>query len=164
MKFLTMLAMSSLVGLGCSKAKDSGGAPSAAPPAAAPAAAAPAAPAPTPPPPAPAADVVAAPGKPLSDHLGAAVAATVYAIKVQPGGAEKTKTQGLDEAATKAYLGRLDLAQRADGPVAKCPDDTVVEFTDAGGTLLGTIGFCGPTAARFTGADGKTGGIRATAP
>lgn len=144
MKFLTMLAMSSLVVLGCSKAKDSGGAPSAAPPAAAPAA--------------------AAPGKPLSDHLGAAVAATVYAIKVQPGGAEKTKTQGLDEAATKAYLGRLDLAQRADGPVAKCPDDTVVEFTDAGGTLLGTIGFCGATAARFTGADGKTGGIRATAP
>ena len=156
MKFLTMLAMSSLVALGCSKADDSARAPAAAPP--------PVAPAPTPIPSAPAADVAAAPGKPLSDHLGAAVAATVFAVKVQPGGAEKTKTQGLDEAATKAYLGRLDLAQRADGPVAKCPDDTVVEFTDAGGALIGTIGFCGATAARFTGADGKTGGIRATAP
>jgi hypothetical protein len=106
-------------------------------------------------------------GKPLAHYLDAAVAATVFAVKLQSGdgGAEKTMTKVMDEPATKAYLGRLDLSQRADGPVAKCPSDTIVELADGGGRLLGTIGFCQGQAAAFGGPDGTTiGGIRASMP
>lgn len=103
--------------------------------------------------------------KPLSDYLGAAVSATVYEVKLGAGGAEKTKTAALDEAATKAYLGGLDLAQRADGPVPKCPSDKLVELADAKGEVLATIGFCEGKAATFILPGGNTvGGINATAP
>ena len=103
--------------------------------------------------------------KPLSDYLGAAVSATVYEVKLGAGGAEKTKTAALDEAATKAYLGGLDLAQRANGPVPKCPSDKLVELADAKGEVLATIGFCEGKAAVFILPGGGTvGGINATAP
>lgn len=146
---------------GCSKAKDGG-----APPEAAGSAAGSAAPtgsgaaAPTD-------NGAAAPTdkKPLSDYLGAAVSATVYEVKLGASGAEKTKTAALDEAATKAYLGGLDLAQRADGPVPRCPSDKLVELADAKGEVLATIGFCEGKAATFILPGGNTvGGINAAAP
>lgn len=103
--------------------------------------------------------------KPLSDYLGAAVSATVYEVKLGASGAEKTKTAALDEAATKAYLGGLDLAQRADGPVPRCPSDKLVELADAKGEVLATIGFCEGKAATFILPGGNTvGGINAAAP
>ena len=167
MKSLMMFAMSGLLAAGCSKAKDDASGAAKPAPAPAPTAPAPTAPAPTAPDPAPTAPAPTAPapaGKPLSVHLASADTATVFAVKIQPGGAEKTKTRSLDATATKAYLAGLDLAQLADGPVAKCPSDTVVEFADASGALVGTLGFCGDQAASFTGADGTMGGVRASAP
>jgi hypothetical protein len=163
MKVFAMIAVSSLLFLGCSKPKDSAatGPEAQEAPAAAPTAVAPS------PTPAPAAETEAAAEtarKPIGDYIGAAVKTTVYAVKLGASGAEKTQTNVLDEAATKAYLGTLDLTQRADGPVAKCPSDTLVELADAGGALLGTIGLCQGKAA-FTLPDGTTpGGIRASAP
>jgi type IV secretory pathway VirB10-like protein len=163
MKAFTMLAMISLALLGCSKAKDAAGnqpAPQGA------TEAAPSAPAAAPQPSAPPAgepEAAAPAGEPLSHYLGAAVAATVYQVKLGSG-AEKTKLKTLDEAATKAYLASLDLSQRANGPLAKCPSDLVVELADAAGTALGTIGFCQGKAASFSGPDGTRGGITASAP
>jgi hypothetical protein len=147
MKIFTGLALSGLVFLGCSKGNEGDGnrpeaqgtTSSAADPT----------------------------GKPLAHHLDTAVAATVVAVNFNTGGggAEKTKTQVLDESATKAYLGRLDLSQLPNGPVAKCPSDTLVELADGGGKLLGTIGFCQGKAALLIGPDGMTiGGIRASLP
>ncbi len=166
MNGFTKLAVIGLLLLGgCSKAKDSGAAPEAAGSAtgaAAPAdnSAATGAAAPTD-------HGAAAPTdkKPLSDYLGAAVSATVYEVKLGASGAEKTKTAALDEAATKAYLGGLDLAQRADGPVPRCPSDKLVELADAKGEVLATLGFCEGKAAVFILPGGNTvGGINATAP
>lgn len=163
MKVFAMVAVSSLLFLGCSKAKDSAAtAPEAqGTPAAVPTAVAPS------PTPAPAAETEASAvpaQKPIGDYLGTAAKTTVYSVKLGGGGAEKTQTNVLDEAATKAYLGTLDLAQRADGPVVKCPNDTLVELADTGGAVLGTIGFCQGKAA-FLLPDGTTlGGIRASAP
>lgn len=165
MNVFARLSICALVGFGCSKAKD-GADPSPAatqaPAAAAPAAAAPSSPV--------AAGTEAEPGpaaKPLAHYLDTAVAATVFEVKLNPAGgpAEKVKVQAMDEAATKAYLGRLDLTQLPDGPVAKCPSDKVVELTDGGGKLLASIGFCQGKSASFSGPDGMMiGGIRATAP
>ncbi len=142
---------------GCSKAKD-GGAPPEAAGSAAPTGSSAAT---------PTDNGAAAPTdkKPLSDYLGAAVSATVYEVKLGASGAEKTKTAALDEAATKAYLGGLDLAQRADGPVPRCPSDKLVELADAKGEVLATIGFCEGKAATFILPGGNTvGGINAAAP
>jgi pyruvate/2-oxoglutarate dehydrogenase complex dihydrolipoamide acyltransferase (E2) component len=174
MNFFARLSICALVGFGCTKAKD-GADPSSAtqvPAAAAPAPAPAPAPAVAAPPPSTpvaagteAASVPA--GKPLAHYLDTAVAATVFEVKLNRGGgsAEKVKVQALDEAATKAYLGRLDLTQLPDGPVAKCPSDKVVELTDGGGKLLASIGFCQGKSASFSGPDGMMiGGIRATAP
>ncbi len=167
MKVFLSLALSSLLLLGCSKAKDSAAtAPEAqGTPAAAPTEAAPS---PTPAPPAvteePAA-TEATEKKPLGDYISAAAKTTVYAVKLGSAGAERTQTNALDEAATKAYLGTLDLAQHADGPVPKCPSDTMVQLADTGDAVLGTIGFCQGKAAVFILPDGKTlGGIRASTP
>jgi hypothetical protein len=168
MKIYAMFAVSALLLLGCSKAKDSAATAPEAPaaqeaPAEAPAAVAPT-PTPTPAPSAPAEEPAAPAKKPIGDYLGAATKATVYSIKLGAGGAKKTQTNVLDAAATKAYLASLDLAQLADGPVVRCPDDTLVELADAGGALLGTIGFCKGNAS-FALPDGtRRGGIRASAP
>ncbi len=103
--------------------------------------------------------------QPLSAQLGAAVSAKVYAVAIGANGAERNVAATLDEAATKAYLGGLDLSQRADGPVAKCPSDKLVEFANAKGEVVGTIGFCEGKAASFILPNGVTvGGINATAP
>lgn len=130
--------------------------PAPAPAPAAPAAAAP--PAPTPGAPAePAADK-----PPLSTYLSTAAAGTLYEIKLKPeGGVDKHELKRLDEAATKQYLERIGLAQRADGPVVKCPNDAVLELADAAGKPLGSIGFCQDNA-RFDAPDGTFGGIQAT--
>ncbi|MEZ4402902.1 MAG: hypothetical protein R3B06_22970 [Kofleriaceae bacterium] len=157
MKLLAMLAMTSLLGIGCSKTDDHAATKPASAPA--PSAAAPAAPA------EPVAPTAAPTPKPLSHYLASAATAQVFAIKLKPGGgADKTVIKTLDAAATKAYLAGLDLSQLADGPLARCPSDTVVEFADASGAPLGTIGFCQAQAASFSATDGTTGGIRATAP
>lgn len=165
MNVFARLSICALVGFGCSKAKD-GADPS--PATQVPAAAAPGTAAPQPSAPVPAGTEAApAPaGKPLAHYLDTAVAATVFEVKLNPAGgaAEKVKVQAMDEAATKAYLGRLDLTQLPDGPVAKCPSDKVVELTDGGGKLLASLGFCQGKSASFSGPDGMIGGIRATAP
>lgn len=168
MNVLPALAMSGLMLLGCSKAREGAATPpSAEVPATAPAAAT--APPPTAPPPPteppahePGAEVPAK--QPLSHYLSAAVAAKVYTITFAAGAPQKTLTKDMDAAATKAYLGSLDLSQHADGPVAKCPSDTLVELADGKGELVGTIGFCQGKAPTFGGPDGTSGGIRATAP
>jgi type IV secretory pathway VirB10-like protein len=178
MNVLPALAMSGLMLLvGCSKAREGAATPPTAEvPATAPAATAPpvteppaaTAPHATAPPPSeppahePGAEVPAK--QPLSHYLSAAVTAKVYAIKLASGGGQKTLTKDLDAAATKAYLGSLDLSQHADGPVAKCPSDTLVELADGKGEIVGTIGFCQGKAPTFGGPDGTSGGIRAAMP
>jgi len=102
--------------------------------------------------------------RPLSTYLTGAVTASISRMVPDPsGGFTTTAPSTLDERATKAFLSTLDLSQKADGPLVRCPSDTHVEFRDAGGKALGTIGFCGP-AARFDAPDGSIGGRRASRP
>lgn len=163
MKVFAMFAASALLLMGCSKAKDNAATAPEAP--GTPAAAAPSpTPAPTPAPAPADTEAPSAPKKPIGDYLGAAAKTTVYSVKLGASGAEKTQTNVLDEAATKAYLGTLDLTQLADGPLVKCPNDTIVELADAGGALLGTIGLCQGNASFILPDGTPRGGIRASAP
>lgn len=101
---------------------------------------------------------------PLSTYLDSAVAATVFEVKPGSSSAfEKKEVRKLDAKETKEFLARVGLAQRADGGLVKCPDDLLIELTDAGGTLLGTIGYC-KDHARFNSPDGQFGGIKAPRP
>lgn len=145
MKSFAMIAVSTLLVLGCSKSNDSTAArpETQGTPATAPA---------------------STELKQLGLYLGGATKVTVYTIRIGDSDAKKTQVNVLDEAATKGYLATLDLKQLADGPVVKCPNDMVVEFADASGALLGTIGLCQGNAS-FTLPDGtRQGGIRAKAP
>ena len=100
----------------------------------------------------------------LGAYLNAAASAKLFEIKMDASGpVKRTELKQLDEKATRDYLARLDLAQHADGPVVRCPDDTELELLDAGGKLLGTIGFC-QDHARLRVPGGKSGGIKATRP
>jgi hypothetical protein len=101
---------------------------------------------------------------PLSKYLDAAVAAKLFEVKLDPSGpVKKAEVKQLGEKETKDYLARIGLAQRADGPVVKCPNDAELVLSDASGKVLGTIGFC-QDHARFDAPDGTFGGINATRP
>ncbi|HVK87470.1 MAG TPA: hypothetical protein VM513_25310 [Kofleriaceae bacterium] len=101
---------------------------------------------------------------PLSSYLDTAVAAKLFEIKLDPSGpVKKSETKQLGEKETKDYLARIGLAQRADGPVVRCPNDAELVLSDASGKVLGTIGFC-QDHARFDAPDGTFGGINATRP
>lgn len=138
-----------------------------APPAAPPAGIAVGEPAPTAPPARPDSEAAAptsgATVEPLSRYLANATSAQVFQIKLGGSGASKTLQKTLTEAETKAYLAKVGLDQRADGPVVRCPNDKEVQLADATGKPLGTLGFCGE-AARFDAPDGTFGGIKAAAP
>jgi hypothetical protein len=98
---------------------------------------------------------------PLAQYLSRAVSATLYKLGRDTGGvATRSLVQTMSEADTKAYLARVNLDQSPNGPLVRCPDDKEIEFTDATGNSLGTIGFCG-THARF---DKTFGGITAPLP
>jgi len=96
--------------------------------------------------------------QPLSHYLADAVSIKVWSMSSETGKKLET-TLGAD--ATKAWLAKLDLGQKADGPLVRCPSDTLYELFDAGGKALGSVGFC-QDAARFDGPDGKFGGIKAS--
>lgn len=100
----------------------------------------------------------------LSRYLSAATSATVVTITPDPNGGATTKELSkLDEKATRAYLGKVDLNQTASGGLVRCPDDVVMKFLDANGKELGSFGFCGEHA-RFDPPDGTFGGIKAPRP
>jgi hypothetical protein len=99
----------------------------------------------------------------LAAYLDRAAAATLFEIELDVTGVKKREVKKLDAGQTKSYLARLDLAQRFDGPVVKCPSNAVLELTDAGGTVLGKIGFCHGHA-RFDAPDGTFSGIQAALP
>lgn len=161
MRMLAVLLMG--LSLGCSKKTE----PTPAPVASAPATVEPSTVKPEQPLPPDPATASAEPEKekqPLSAYLSGAVAVVVSSVTLNPsGGATVKETQKLDEKATKAFLAKLDLTQKADGGVVRCPDDTIVAFRDAAGKALGSIGFCGD-AARFAVPGGVAGGIKATKP
>ena len=101
---------------------------------------------------------------PLSTYLDGAVVAQVFELKSgSRNGIEKKEVRKLDGKATKEYLARVGLAQRADGALVKCPNDLQVELSNAAGMLLGTIGYC-KGHARFDAPDGSFGGINAPPP
>jgi hypothetical protein len=95
----------------------------------------------------------------LRDYLGGAVSARVLELQTSSMRFELVPSRTLDEREVKAKLASLDLDQRPDGPLVRCPSNTVYEFADAAGHPLGSIGYCG-SAARFDAPDGTMGGIR----
>ncbi|MGA9525521.1 MAG: hypothetical protein WBV82_28940 [Myxococcaceae bacterium] len=102
--------------------------------------------------------------KPLSHYLAQAVRVKVHEMKMNPaGGSRKVLTRTLSEDETRAYLGRIDLNQLADGPLVRCPSTESLDFEDATGTLLGSISFCNEHA-RFDAPDKSFGGIKAPKP
>ena len=101
---------------------------------------------------------------PLSTYVDGAVAAKLFAFAPDASGRmSKREVKQFDRAETKRYLARLDLAQRLDGAIVKCPSDSALELADASGKPLGTIGFC-QGHARFDAPDGRFGGITAPLP
>ena len=102
--------------------------------------------------------------KPLSHYLATATRVKVHQLNINAaGGGEKLLTKTLSAKETKDYLGRLDLNQRADGPLVRCPPTETHAFEDAAGTALGSISFCGEHA-RFDAPDKSFGGIHASKP
>lgn len=103
-----------------------------------------------------------APGRlSLGDYLVSATSANVYALNFET--KERYHRMAFTPQRTRDYLARIELSQIADGPVVRCPSDLVVEFHDAAGRLLGTLGFC-QEHARFDASDGTFGGVRAARP
>lgn len=102
-------------------------------------------------------------GKRLRDHLARAAEAKVNRVVLGASGAGRELLRQLDAAGTAEYLTKVGLDQTYDGPVVRCPNDLEVVLSDASGTLLGVIGYCGDNA-RFDLPDGTFGGIKAPRP
>src|SRR5687767_6091897 len=123
MNILANVLLLTVLAIGCKKADKPAPGPSAGSSATAPSEPAPSEPAVKP------ADPVAtgsgsAELKPLSAYLETAVSAKVFSIKpLTTGGMDRKLVKELGEPETKAYLGTLDLGQRATGGLAKCPSD-----------------------------------------